>query len=164
MIITIDGPAASGKSSVAKDLAKKLGFYYLNTGLLYRAVAYILMQQKGSLDTILPQDLEFINQLTYRYHDNVPTVLYEGNDITPMLFSASLEQGASIVSSNKAVRDALLAFQRRIAQEHDVIADGRDCGSVVFPNAEYKFFLTADVDARTQRLMNDAMRKQTQSF
>src|SRR3990172_12889222 len=151
MIITIDGPVASGKSSVAKVLAKKLNFYYVYTGLLYRAVAYVLIQKHKpsepitpeSVAALMPADLEFIARLRYSYADDKPHVFYANQEITSFLSAAVLEQAASLVSAHPPVRGALLEFQRALARNHNVIADGRDCGSVVFPNADLKFYLTA---------------------
>jgi cytidylate kinase len=173
MIITIDGPVASGKSSVARALAHKLNFYYLYTGLLYRAVAYIVLTEgrlrnpltEEAVRAITTEDLGFVSQLVYRYHDNAPHIAYRGIDITSYLCDAAYEQPASLLSANPNVRAALLEFQRTVARAHDVIADGRDCGSVVFPHADIKFFLTADVDTRARRLWNDQTRNQgTASF
>lgn len=173
MIITIDGPVASGKSSVARALAKELGIYYLYTGLLYRAVAYLILQKQHEKDisdealirlvtTITPEQLTFIKDLSYDYGKNAehaqPYLFYKDIEVTAHLYHASLEQPASIVSANKYVRAALLDLQRNIAQRYDVVADGRDCGSVVFPGADYKFFLTADVFIRAERLMLDDKR------
>lgn len=158
-IITIDGPAASGKSSIAQALAQKLGYYYLYTGLLYRAVAYIVVHIQQRLT--LPEDLSFIGDISYEYHDGKPHVFYKSQDITSFLQDGMLEQQASIVSANVQVRQALLQVQRVVAKNYNIIADGRDCGTVVFPNADAKFFLTADVTTRATRLFNDQKRKNT---
>jgi len=168
MVITIDGPAGSGKSTVAKHLAKKLGMYYLYTGLLYRAVAYVLSEQYGETYfkgskfgpfKIDPEDLAFINDFSYDHYDEHPVVLYQKNDISHHLLKPEMDQLASIVSSNKNVRDALLPLQRKIGKKYDIIADGRDCGTVVFPDAAHKFYLTADLDTRSQRILHGGRRK-----
>jgi cytidylate kinase len=153
MIITIDGPVASGKSSVAKILAKELNMYYLYTGMLYRAVAHVLLQEKHTQD-----DLSWIKNISYTYQNSKPHVFFNNEEITDKLNHFSLDKKASIVSADKNVRAALLDLQRDIAKENDVIADGRDCGSVVFPNADFKFYLTASVDARAKRVMSDPAR------
>lgn len=160
VIITIDGPAASGKSTVAQALAHKLGYYYLYTGLLYRAVAYILMQQQHH--QIVPEDLSFIQQIGYEYQEGKPHIFYNGFDITSFLYDASLDQEASKVSARADVRDALLALQRAVATRYNIIADGRDCGTVVFPDADAKFFLTADVRTRALRVLHDKKRSSAQ--
>ena len=162
MIITIDGPAGSGKSTVAKILAQKLNFYYLYTGLLYRSVAYILITKIGKnisdLDKISKNDLEFIAQISYEYKNKEPHIFFYGEDLTDYLYDASLDQPASIISTKKEVRETLLDLQRNVAQKYDIIADGRDCGSVIFPNADYKVFLTASLDVRAKRIFEDEKR------
>lgn len=169
MIITIDGPVASGKSSVAQALATHMGFYYLYTGLLYRAFAYLL---KKKYDTeisqfltcvgpcvVQPADLVMIAGIEYGYVDGKPHITIYGTAVADELYHHDIDQLASIVSANKDVREALLPLQRQIGKKYDIIADGRDCGSVVFPDADYKFYLTASVDVRAERVMNDAKRK-----
>lgn len=181
MIITIDGPVASGKSSVAKRLAEELKMYYLYTGLFYRAVAYILLKkieeergEKGSFPIVEecafedfvkklgPEHLDFAKNIFYDYRkdgdESQPHLFYLSEDITKKLFLSSLDQYASIVSAQKNVRDVLLDLQRDVAARYDIVADGRDCGTVVFPDADYKFYLTADVETRAQRLMSDKTR------
>lgn len=164
MIITIDGPVASGKSTVAKEIAKLLNIYYLNTGLLYRAVAYLLSQRSATdgVDIknmqIHQQDLEFVGGIEYVYVNNKPQILFNGQDITKNLVVSNIDQAASVISANKSVRAALLDLQRKIATEHGVVADGRDCGSIVFPMAEFKFFLTASLDERAARMLADKSR------
>ncbi|MFA6535222.1 MAG: (d)CMP kinase [Candidatus Babeliales bacterium] len=165
MIITIDGPVASGKSSVAKEIGNRLGLFYLNTGLLYRAVAYILIHEfrkKINLEfpfEVSEQELDFINEIVYEFIAGQPHVIFKGKDITVFLTAASLDQDASIVSACKILRDKLLPVQQNIGKKYNIIADGRDCGTVVFPNADYKFFLTASVEARVKRVLSDPKRK-----
>lgn len=165
MIITIDGPCASGKSSIAKELCKQLKMVHLKTGLLYRAVAYILVQELGKTITnetaaeFSINDLAFIKDISYEFVEGIPHVFYQTKDITEQLSFASLDQIASIISANKNVRNLLLDVQRQIVKKYNVIADGRDCGSVVFPFADYKFYLTAKSDVRAKRVMADPKRK-----
>lgn len=159
MIITIDGPTASGKSTVGRLVAKKLGYYYLYTGLLYRALAYLLLKDHGyTLDTIADPDLALVDtlldpkRLVYRYDaDDRERIFFDGSDITSHLKGDRIGQGASIVSTNSEIREKLNALQRAIANDHNVVIDGRDSGSVVFPHAEHKFFLTASEDERAWR-------------
>ena len=161
MIITIDGPAGSGKSSVAKRLAKELNIYYLNTGLLYRAIAYIWLQsglKLQKIDKIYGKDLVFIKNIKYRYIENSPNVFYGDENITTLLSNHAVSQAASILSAKKEVRAKLLDLQRSIAKKHNIVADGRDCGSVVFPKANYKFYLTARLDVRAKRIFDDESR------
>lgn len=163
MIITIDGPVASGKSSAAKLLAKRLGFYYLQTGLLYRAVAYILLEKQGKrvedFYQLRAKDLTFTVDLSYAYIQDDVCITYAGENITEFLSCASMDQPASLVSANAYVRQALLPIQRSVAAQYSLVADGRDCGSVVFPQAPYKFFVTASLEKRALRLYNDQKRQ-----
>jgi cytidylate kinase len=157
MIITIDGPVASGKSTVAKLLAERLGFYSLNTGLLYRAVAYVLKTFQGvkTLEqlAVAPATIfSFIPHITYTFHDGRPLVCYQRTDITPFLKLPEFDQPASVVSANPFVRAQLLGVQHAIGKQYDIVADGRDCGSVVYPDADYKFFLTASLEVRAARM------------
>ncbi|MCK4265585.1 (d)CMP kinase [Candidatus Babeliales bacterium] len=163
MIITIDGPAASGKSTVARVLASKLNSYYLETGLLYRAVAYILIEKNNKafedFKTLSEEDLNFISDISYKYINGSARIFFHKEDITDLLHSSVSSKGASIVSAVKNVRRALLELQRDISKHYDIVADGRDCGSVVFPDADYKFFLTASLEVRAKRAFSDSKRK-----
>lgn len=159
MIITIDGPVASGKSTIGKLLAQKINAYYLYTGLLYRALAYLLMQKyKYTLATIGNPDLAKAELLLepqrfiYRYTKQLGEhIVFDGTDITPFLKDAIIDQAASILSANNQVRTYLNKVQRTIADERTIVIDGRDAGSVVFAHAPYKFFLTADEKERAHR-------------
>lgn len=154
MIITIDGPVASGKSSVAQLLAQRLGFYHVNTGLLYRAVAYIAAAIKVDLSVsdeigaVLPE----IAKMSYIFQDGQSVIQYGKHDITRYLKLPEYDQAASLVSANAQVRQALLEVQRCMGREFNIIADGRDCGSVVYPDADYKFYLTAPLEVRALRM------------
>ena len=130
MVIAIDGPVASGKSTVAKSIAKKLGFYYLNTGLLYRAVAYLLLNSaveritsvtKESVATLKLEDLAWAGQLIYKYYDDEAYVFYDQQDLTPFLYDSKLDQPASIVSVSQVVRESLLVLQRSIGGDQYVV-------------------------------------------
>jgi len=156
MIITIDGPVASGKSTIARMVAEKLHFYYVYSGLLYRALAYVLVREHGYVDhTIATPDMHLVSTILERisYSDvqGIVRITFAGHDITSALKDASVDQAASIVSSNPAVRDSINHMQRAMAKKHNLVADGRDCGSVVFPDAEHKFFLTAPLALRAER-------------
>ena len=162
MIITIDGPAGSGKSSVAKELANKLGIYYLNTGFLYRAIAFVwleLGQGLEDIEKIKESDLSFIEKIKYEYEDKKAKVLFGDKDITAQLADMVLSKPASILSAKKEIRNRLLDLQRSISEKYDIVAEGRDCGSIVFPNADYKFYLTASLEVRARRVMLDSSRK-----
>jgi len=161
MIITLDGPSASGKSRAARTLAHELGIYYLSTGYLYRAVAYCALQRGAIIAEEQPLDPTLVEQcadprkLSYRYEQGNAQVLFDGVDITSHLKNPLVDRSASIVSAQPAVRTALISVQRVIAERADLVADGRDCGSVVFPDAPYKFFITASLDERARRWAAD---------
>lgn len=167
MIITIDGPSASGKSTVAKLLAQQLGFYYLNTGFLYRALAFLLQEKYGATqhDLIAPKE-EVLQQLlapvrldyNYEYKQGAQ-IIFDGTNITNYLKTPGVSQAASILSKNARVRQLLLNVQRQLAHDHNVVVEGRDTGSVVFPNADYKFFLTASNKERARRWVADQAHK-----
>lgn len=167
MIITIDGPTASGKSTLARMLAHKLGYYYLYSGLMFRAVAYVLKYHYGYTETQFEHPrLEDITHLldskrfVYSY-DNTHNerIFFDGVDITPHLKAGNMDQHASIVSRHEGVREQLMELQRAIARSNNVIIDGRDSGSVVFPYADYKFYVTASEQERARRWL-----KQQQSY
>lgn len=173
MIITIDGPVASGKSTIGKLLAQKIGAYYLYTGLLYRALAYLLIQNFGyKLASIGNPDQKEVKLLldperfAYRYNKQAgEQIFFDGTDITPLIKNHLIDQAASILSANNQVREQLNRIQRAIADERTIVVDGRDAGSVVFSHAEYKFFLTADEKERAHRWqMHQAARGNTLSF
>lgn len=166
MIITIDGPTASGKSTVSRILADKLSFYYLCSGLIYRAVAYLLVNNYGyTPETLAHVRLEDViecadpTKLRYEYDElSHERIFFEDDDITLYLKDKFIDQVTSIVSVNKDVRKAVTAIQRDIAQHYDIVTDGRDVGSVVFPDASVKFFLTASVEVRAGRWAKDQER------
>lgn len=166
MIITIDGPVASGKSTVSRILADKLGFYYLCSGLLYRAIAYLLINNYGytleTLNNIAVEDLkQCADPVRLRYYYDELTqerVFFDGNDITLYLKDKFMDQVTSIISVNEDVRKAVTAMQRDIARDYNVVIDGRDVGSVVFPQAQVKFFVTASVAVRAERWRKDQER------
>lgn len=157
MIIAIDGPVASGKSSVARKLAHELGFFYLYTGLLYRGIAYILVKKYGYDEAQLQHpkkadidDVLTAGRLVYRYENGAPKLLFDGGDITPYLKQGEVDRWSSASSTDPYVRHAILDIQTTIGREHDVVAEGRDMGTVVFPHAEYKFFLTSMLQRRAE--------------
>ena len=152
MVITIDGPVASGKSSVAKELARRFGLDHVNTGLLYRVVAYLSVVHHNEMLTI-PEDLR------YDFMDGKPVVLWHEIVIDEsFLYSPLIDQAASKLSGDARLRKLLLPIQQCLAVTHNVIADGRDCGSVVYPHADVKIFLTADSMVRARRLMQNKNR------
>lgn len=167
MIITVDGPAASGKSTLARSLAQRFGCFYLNTGLLYRAIAYILINNCAytleDLENPDPIQLQLYidpKRLVYDYDkDFKERIFFDGQDITPFLKTSFIDKGASIVSTNEMVRDLLLDVMRVVPQKFKVVAEGRDTGTVVFPEANVKIYLTAPVQVRAERWKKEQLGK-----
>jgi cytidylate kinase len=149
MIVTIDGPAGAGKSTTARALAQRLGFAFLDTGAMFRAVAWFA-QQRG----VAWHDDAALEQLLSNFALEMPArggIFLHGQDISQEIRTAEVSQGASVVAASPAVRPRLAALQRQIAQGGNIVCEGRDQGTVVFPDAGCKFFLTADPEERLQR-------------
>lgn len=152
MIIAIDGPAGVGKSTVAKLLASRLGYLYLDTGALYRAIAWKTLQSRvrptdhTHVATLLPT-----TSIHMQFRQGAMQVLVDGFDVTGQLRTPEVTAAASLVSAIPAVREWLLPLQRQIGQGGSVVAEGRDIGTKVFPKASFKFFLEAHPDVRVAR-------------
>ncbi len=152
MIIAIDGPAGVGKSSVAKLLAARLGYLYLDTGALYRAIAWkVLHNQVEPADHARVAGLLETTSIHMQFQNGSMQVLVDGRDITGELRTPEVTSAASIVSAIPRVREWLLPVQREIGQRGSVVAEGRDIGTKVFPFAPLKFFLDADATVRAER-------------
>lgn len=153
MKIAIDGPAGAGKSSIAKALAQRLGIRYLDTGAMYRAIAYKTL--KNGMDTKEAAAIaEMMAQTTIEiaFSDGgEQRVLVDGIDVTEYIRSPAISAAASNVAMLREVRSALVEYQRTLAEKYDVVMDGRDIGTVVLPDADYKFFVAADSTIRAQR-------------
>ena len=145
-IITIDGPSASGKGSLAKELAKKLNFILLDSGLLYRAYSYCFDQSQNHSSAA-----ELFSNLRIDSMEHEMRVFEQKKDITSILRHENVAKSASKLSSLKETRDNLISFQRDLASNHGLVADGRDMGTVVFPDAGTKIFLVADAEVRAKR-------------
>jgi cytidylate kinase len=155
-IITIDGPAGAGKTTVSRLLAEKLGCVRVDTGALYRAVAYEIHRQQIPWKT--DEDLTaFLSRLDLNVmlKNEEMRILSSGLDITPLIRTPEITMLASAVSARPPVRAALLGIQRRIAQQQDAVFEGRDMGTVVFPDATVKFFLKADLSVRARRRFDE---------
>lgn len=159
--IAIDGPAGAGKSTIARRLAEELGYRYVDTGAIYRTVAYFL-----DLLGISPKDVDgverYIDELTVQieYDDEGRQhMLMNGMDVTDNIRTQDISQKASLVSAQPCVRDMLLDMQRDVARKHNVIMDGRDIGTVVLPKADVKIFLTASAEVRAERRMKEMLQK-----
>ena len=159
--IAIDGPAGAGKSTIARKLAAELGYYYVDTGAIYRTVAYFL-----DLLGISPKDLDgvsrYIDELTVELEydeEGKQHMIMNGMDVTDEIRTPDISQKASLVSAHAVVRDMLLDMQRDVAKKHNVIMDGRDIGTVVLPRATVKIFLTASAEVRAQRRCDEMLAK-----
>ena len=159
--VAIDGPAGAGKSTIARRLAGELGFRYVDTGAIYRTVAYFM-----DLWGVSPKDVDgvnrYIDELTVgiEYDDEgVQHMLMNGMDVTGDLRTPEISQKASLISAHAVVRDMLLDMQRNMAEEYDVVMDGRDIGSVVLPKATVKIFLTASPEVRAKRRYQELLEK-----
>lgn len=159
--IAIDGPAGAGKSTIARRLSQKLGYYYVDTGAIYRTVAYFF-----DLWGISPKDTDgiarYIDELTLGIEydeEGVQHMIMNGLDVTEDIRSQEISQKASLISAQPIVRDMLLDMQREVAKSHDVIMDGRDIGTVVLPRATVKIFLTASAEVRARRRTNEYLAK-----
>ena len=161
--IAIDGPAGAGKSTIAKALAQELGYHYVDTGAIYRTVAYFL-----DLLGISPKDVDnvtrYIDELTIEIEydeEGKQHMIMNGMDVTGDIRTQDISQKASLVSAHGVVRDMLLDMQRDLARKHNVIMDGRDIGTVVLPKATVKIFLTATPEIRATRRYDELVAKGT---
>ncbi len=157
--VAIDGPAGAGKSTIAKAAAKELGFIYVDTGALYRAVAYNAVKT-GAID----EEQKIINMLDstkveLKYVNGVQAVYLNGEDVSAFIRTPEISMGASKVSAIPQVRAFLLNLQREIASKNNVIMDGRDIATVVLPNADVKIFLFASPECRAERRYKELIEK-----
>ena len=159
--VAIDGPAGAGKSTIAKALAKELGFHYVDTGAIYRTLGYFF-----DLIGIGPKDIDgitkYIDECVIEIEwdeDGSQHMFLNETDVSEEIRTPEISKIASAVSAHGLVRDALLDMQRNVAKTHDVIMDGRDIGSVVLPRADVKFFLTASPEVRAQRRFEELQAK-----
>lgn len=159
--IAIDGPAGAGKSTIARRLAQELGYCYVDTGAIYRTVAYFM-----DILGISPKDADgvakYLDELTVEIeYDEAGKqhMIMNGMDVTDDIRTQDISQKASLVSAHSFVRDMLLDMQRDVAKKHNVIMDGRDIGTVVLPRATVKIFLTASAEVRAQRRYDEMLAK-----
>ena len=159
--IAIDGPAGAGKSTIARRIAKEMGYYYVDTGAIYRTVAYFM-----DLLGISPKNSDgvsrYIDELTIQIEydeDGVQHMIMNGMDVSNDIRTQDISQKASLISAQPVVREVLLDMQREVARQHSVVMDGRDIGTVVLPDADVKIFLTASAEVRAQRRTDELQAK-----
>ncbi|MDR3402939.1 MAG: (d)CMP kinase [Chthoniobacter sp.] len=152
IVIAIDGPAASGKSSVARALARKLRYVYVNTGAMYRAVTWLAIE-KGvpAVDAVRVQQLLHYTEVTCGVRDGESTILLDGVDPAEHLVSEAVNSNVSAIATIPDVRRLLTKKQRAFAFDYDIVMEGRDIGSAVFPETPYKFYIDASPEVRAQR-------------
>ncbi len=159
--IAIDGPAGAGKSTVAKAVASRLKYNYLDTGAMYRAAAHYMLGQG-----IDPADAAAVNRklpdmdMEIRYSDGVQSVIVNGEDVTPHIRTPEISRGASDIAVIPEVRLRLVELQRGVSQSYDIVMDGRDIGTYVLPDADFKFYLTASARERARRRFLELKEKQ----
>ncbi len=158
--IAIDGPAGAGKSTIARKVAKAKGFIYVDTGAMYRAMAYYLLSRK-----VDPEDENMIREkcqdaeITIQYIDGEQVVLLNGENVNGMLRTEEVGNMASSTSKNEKVRERLTQLQKELAKKSNVVMDGRDIGTCVLPNADVKVYLTASAKVRAQRRFQELTAK-----
>lgn len=159
--VAIDGPAGAGKSTIARRLAAELGYRYVDTGAIYRTVAYFM-----DLWGVSPKDVDgvnrYIDELTIGIEydeDGLQHMIMNGMDVTEDIRTQEISQKASLISAHACVREMLLDMQRDLANAYDVVMDGRDIGTVVLPKATVKIFLTASAEVRAKRRCNELLAK-----
>ena len=158
--IAIDGPAGAGKSSIAKALSKRLGYIYIDTGAMYRAVALFFVENNISdgADSRIESLLDKL-EISIKYEDGAQKVILNGEDVTDKLRLEEIGKLASKFSAIGSVREKLVALQRKLAQKENVVMDGRDIGTVVLPNADLKIYLSASSKVRAKRRYLELLEK-----
>lgn len=161
--VAIDGPAGAGKSTIAKKIAKELNYIYVDTGALYRAIAFFSL--KNNANTKMEDEISLLLpkiNLEIKFINNEQRVFLNGEDVSDLIRTPEISMGASNVSAHPSVRKFLLDLQKKIASENNIIMDGRDIGTVILPNADLKIFLTADAKERAKRRYDELTAKSMQ--
>jgi len=160
MVITIDGAAGVGKTTTAKSLASKLGYQYLDTGAMYRAVTYFFRQHSIDInsDSQVRKMLDILNLEIDFTSNNSITILLDDKDVSSLIRSKEITNAVSEVSALQPVREKIVKIQKDITENGNFVIEGRDIGTVLYPGAKYKFFLIADYDTRAERRLKDFKR------
>jgi CMP/dCMP kinase len=155
IIIAIDGPAGSGKSTAAKNIAQRLGYTYLDTGAMYRAITFIAL--RNSIAENIPAVIDLVKriELKLKFENGITRVFVDGEEITEEIRSAEVNSKVSDISKIPEVRTELVKIQKRLGEEGSIVAEGRDVTTVVFPNADLKIYLTASIDTRAKRRLKE---------
>ena len=151
IIIAIDGPAGAGKSTIAKNVAARLGYAYIDTGAMYRTVTLCFLESSQPFSEEAVTHIANRIDIAFQYRDGVNRVFVDGREVTDEIRSLEVSQNVSKVAAVGGVRTAMVAAQRKIGEKGGVVMDGRDIGTVVFPKAQLKVFLTASVEERARR-------------
>jgi len=164
LIITIDGPAGAGKSTVARIIAQTLGYSYINTGDLYRYVTFCALKEKLNVkktEVMNGLSKNIVNQFTkkHQHKQNLELFFKQNNIITDKIHSPEIDKNVSFVARHESVRRNLIPLQRLLAENKPIVMEGRDIGSVILPNADLKFFLMADEKTRTIRRYKELLKK-----
>ena len=162
IIVAIDGPASSGKSTTAKQLAKKLKCIYVDSGAMYRAVALFLLQNKIDFNDkkFLRKALSEINIKVVPSSERTEnTIILNGEDVSKKIREPEITNYSSIIATEGLIRNRMVELQRKMAETQSIVMDGRDIGTVVFPHADFKFFLNASIDERAKRRWTENQKK-----
>ena len=158
MIIAIDGPSASGKSTTAKGVSQRLGFTHLDTGAMYRAVTFGVNTSSISLNNKNRMN-DFLNSIDIHF-DKKNEIWLNGKNVSSAIRTVDISSKVSLVSAKPEIRKKMVEIQRSIAGNHDCVLEGRDIGTVVFPNAKFKFYIVADIMVRAQRRLEQINRNE----
>lgn len=158
MIIAIDGPSASGKSTTAKGVSQRLGFTHLDTGAMYRAVTFGVNTSSISLNNKNRMN-DFLNSIDIHF-DKKNEIWLNGKNVSSAIRTVDISSKVSLISAKPEIRKKMVEIQRSIAGNHDCVLEGRDIGTVVFPNAKFKFYIVADIMVRAQRRLEQINRNE----
>ena len=158
MIIAIDGPSASGKSTTAKGVSQRLGFTHLDTGAMYRAVTFGVNTSSISLNNKNKMN-DFLNSINIHF-DKKNEIWLNGKNVSSVIRTVDISSKVSLISAKPEIRKKMVEIQRSIAGDHDCVLEGRDIGTVVFPNAKFKFYIVADIMVRAQRRLEQINRNE----